>query len=317
MSLIDPRVTVIIPTYNHAHIISRSIRSVLEQTYRDFELLVVDDASTDNTAEVVASFTEDRIKYIRLDRNSGTPAIPTNEGIKIARGDYIAIQDSDDEWLPSKLEKQMNVFKTTSPNVGVVYTDMWRVSGNGLKEHHHPPRIIPEDGIIYREALGYRVEGIGTQTLLIRKECFKKTGLFDERLRMFIDTEFLIRLSKYYYFHHLPEPLVNYYDTPGSLVHHYEAWLSAWKLILEKFFEDIKKSRRLLAKHYFMIGHYLCSRGEYSHGRSYLMKSIWVYPMRPRSLFLIFLSLLFHRGYYAISNLMGVPKPVAASLFFK
>jgi hypothetical protein len=176
---------------------------------------------------------------------------------------------------------------------------------------------MPEDGIIYREALGYRVEGIGTQTLLIRKECFSKTGLFEERLRMFIDTEFLIRMSKYYRFYHLQEPLVNYFDTPGSLAHDSEAWIPAWKLILEKFLEDIKKSRRLLAKHYFMIGHHLCLRGEFGQGRSYLLKSTLAYPMNFKSLLLIFISSICHRGYYVTSIVLGMPKTVSASPFFR
>jgi len=319
MSLRSPSVTVIIPTYNRAHLLGRSIKSVLGQTYRDIELIVVDDCSTDNTEEVIRSFSDERLLSFRLNENSGSPAAPTNKGIEAARGEYIAIQDSDDEWLPRKLEKQMDVFKKVSLEVAVVYTDVWRIRENGEKEYNPSPHIMPEDGIIYRKALGYRLEGIGTQTLLIRKECFSKTGLFDEKLHMYIDTELLIRMSKYYYFYHLQEPLVNYFETPGSMVlnSNFESWILARKLILEKHFEDIRKSRRLLATHYFSIGHHLYSRGEFRQARDYLMKSSLTYPLNIKILILACMSLISRHGYHTSSTLLGVPHTFAVFPLFK
>lgn len=100
-----PTVSVVIPTYNRAHLVGRAIQSVLNQTYQDFEIIVVDDGSTDNTEEVVKSFNDPRIRYIRHDQNRGGSAA-RNTGIKMARGEYIAFQDSDDEWLPEKLESR-------------------------------------------------------------------------------------------------------------------------------------------------------------------------------------------------------------------
>jgi glycosyltransferase involved in cell wall biosynthesis len=97
---------------------------------------------------VVKTFNDERLKYIRLRENSGSSAAPTNAGITIAKGEYVAVLDSDDEWLPGKLEKQMKVFRECAPEVGIVYTDMWRISGDGEKAYWHSPRIMPEDGII-------------------------------------------------------------------------------------------------------------------------------------------------------------------------
>ena len=287
MPLTDPMISVIIPTYNRAHIISRSIKSVLCQTYQDFELIIMDDGSTDNTEEIVKYFDDSRIRYIRRKINSGGPVIPTNEGIEAARGEYIAIQDSDDEWLQEKLEKQIKVFEDTTPNVGIVYTDMWRVSEDGKKKKYwRSHRIMPEDGIIYKQALGYRVAGIGTQTLMIRKACFKKAGLFDERLRMLIDTELLIRMSKYYHFYHIGEPLVNYFMTSKSLVYDNNSLVAARKMILETYFEDIKGNNKLLAKHYRGIGFDLCRSGLFQRqhrfarqGIGYLVKAAMIYPL--------------------------------------
>ncbi len=97
-----PMVSVIIPTYNRAHVLGRAIRSVLDQTYQDFELIVVDDGSSDHTGEVVATFADPRIHYLRHEKNRGAAAA-RNTAIKTAQGEYIASLDSHDEWLPEKL----------------------------------------------------------------------------------------------------------------------------------------------------------------------------------------------------------------------
>ena len=104
-----PTVSIIIPTYNRAHFLGEAIQSVLDQTYQDFEIIVIDDASTDNTEELVKSFGDERIRYIRLKENSGASSVPRNTGLRAARGEYIAFLDSDDRWFPTKLTKQMGL----------------------------------------------------------------------------------------------------------------------------------------------------------------------------------------------------------------
>jgi glycosyltransferase involved in cell wall biosynthesis len=126
---LKPTVSVIIPTYNRAHLIGRAIQSVLKQTYQDFEVIVVDDGSIDNTEEVVKKIQENRVYYYKHDKNKGGSAA-RNTGISLAKGEYIAFQDSDDEWLPEKLEKQIGVFNNQTKNVGVVYTGFYRIEGN-------------------------------------------------------------------------------------------------------------------------------------------------------------------------------------------
>ena len=112
----SPTISVIIPTYNRADFIGRAIESVLDQTYQDFEIIVIDDGSKDNTENIVKSFDDTRITYIRLKDNKGA-AVARNTGIGTARGKFIAFQDSDDEWLPQKLAKQMEVFEKVDSGV--------------------------------------------------------------------------------------------------------------------------------------------------------------------------------------------------------
>jgi len=291
----NPTVSVIMPTYNRAHLLGRAIQSVLDQTYQHFEIIVVDDGSTDNTEEVVKSFGDERIRYIRLRENSGTSAAPRNTAIRAARGEYIALQDSDDEWLPEKLEKQLKLFENTPPKVGVVYTGFWKIKGD-KKIYIPSSQQIKKEGDIHNELLkGNFVSG---PVALIKKECFKRAGMFDEELPQYMDWEMWIRISKYYHFKYVDEPLARSYYTsgginePGNLIQ-----AKALKLILEKHFEDIKKDKRLLSNHYFGIGALLCSNEEVRHGRDYLIKAIMVYPLNIRLLLLAFVS-LFGQGAY-------------------
>lgn len=112
-----PLITVVIPTYNRAKLVEEAISSVLSQTYENFELFVIDDGSTDNTKAVIQQISDSRLKYIYIN-NSGGPARPRNIGIKNAKGKYIAFLDSDDIWMPNKLETQVKEFDESS-NCGI------------------------------------------------------------------------------------------------------------------------------------------------------------------------------------------------------
>ncbi|MFC7193467.1 glycosyltransferase family 2 protein [Halosimplex aquaticum] len=113
----SPQVSVIIPTYNRATLVKRAIQSVLNQTFKDFELIIVDDASDDETPEVIDSINDARLEYIRHDLNRHGGAA-RNTGIKYASGKYIAFLDDDDEWYPTKLERQVERFETVSNEIG-------------------------------------------------------------------------------------------------------------------------------------------------------------------------------------------------------
>ena len=268
MLLHNPQVSVVMPTYNRGHLIGRSIRSVLNQTYPGFELIIVDDGSNDGTQDVVRQFDDGRIRYIRHEDNRGAAAA-RNTGIRSAAGAYVAFQDSDDEWLPRKLERQMAILGMLSHEVGVLYSDMWRI-GESREEYYHAPHITPDDGIIYTKALANHVFGIGFPTAVLRRECFDRVGMLDEELRALEDSEFYIRLSKHFCFYHLAEPLVNQYVTPVSVMHNPTAVAAALKRILNKYHDDISREPNLELKYQVDIGLWLRLAGQTKEARAFL-----------------------------------------------
>jgi len=301
----SPLVSVIIPTYNRAHLLGRAIQSVLNQTYQDFELIIVDDASSDNTEEVVKSFHDDRIKYIRHDENKGAGAA-RNTGIKAARGEYIAFQDDDDKWLPNKLEKQVKVLEDSPPEIGVVYTDFQRFD----KKSENKPKMVKVmriSGDIHGALLEDNF--IGTPTVLVKKQCFEKVGMFDEELPQLEDWELWIRISKYYHFRYIKEPLVDSYEVAGGISSNAPAHIVARELILKKHFEDISQNSKLLAEHIYGIGTDLCHQGETKRGRSYILQAIKVYPFNIKFLLAAFVSLFGSKIYNKIAEIKRAVMP--------
>ena len=207
-----PKVSIILPTYNGANEIARSINSVLCQTYTDFELIVIDDGSTDNTQEILFQFKENNKIKLFWQENKGTSEA-RNLGLEKADREYIAFQDSDDIWREDKLEKQISII-TSDPDCGIVYSDMKRVLQNG-KEFYLEVPIISNNNVINPKTSDYQVIGIGMQTVLVRKKIVDCVGGFDPQLPRFIDLDWFIRISKVTKFLKIKEPLVKYFQMPG------------------------------------------------------------------------------------------------------
>jgi len=302
-------VSVIVPTYNRAHLLGRAIQSVLNQTYQGFELIVVDDGSSDNTEEVVATFADPRVYYLRHEENRGAAAA-RNTAIKTARGEHIAFLDSDDEWLPEKLEKQMKVFGNVSSRVGVVYTDMWTIRPDGVRNYWHSSRVMPEDGIIYDHLIVGRLTDISMSSVVIRRECFVKVGIFDEEFPRLIDRDLFIRLSRHFYFYHIAEALVNYHKTGKRISSDDRLLVQAEKLFLEKYHDDIAKNRKLLARRQYVIGNLLCQSGEIDQGRDYLRQAVRSCPLSIKYLIAATLSLFGERAYNEVVKLKRRIQPL-------
>lgn len=227
-----PTVSIILPTYNRAATICRAIDSVLNQTYKDFELLVVDDGSTDDTPALVSAYTDPRVRCLPLPVNGGAGKA-RNEGLEAARADLIAFQDSDDEWLPAKLEKQMAVLKNAPDTLGMVYTDMLQKLRDGSVREFHAPDV--RTGKIINEALmDYQVRGIGQQSTLIRRACFEAVGGFDPAFPQLIDLDFFIRLVLKFDAVRIKEPLVVFHQSQG-ISSNKRAHIRARLMLLDKY----------------------------------------------------------------------------------
>ena len=234
-----PRVSVVIPTYNRAGLLGRAVRSVLNQSFEDFEILVVDDASTDGTDEVISSLNDERVKYFYHGENMGISAA-RNTGIRNARGKYIGFLDSDDEWLPSKLEKQISCFEGSSGSVGAVYCRHYlqdELFGNYRGVVHLDPR----KGEVYREIVSGWFPGPPSLFLLTR-EALEESGLFDEDLPCFEDVDLYIRIAERFSFDYVDEPLVVKHQHFGyQFVMDYDLVARGSKLLLDKWGEQIKE----------------------------------------------------------------------------
>ncbi|OQX17957.1 MAG: hypothetical protein BWK75_07040 [Candidatus Altiarchaeales archaeon A3] len=197
----NPVVSVVIPTYNKVRYLKEAIESVLNQTYLNRDVIVVDDGSTDNTAEIVKSFNDPRIIY-SWHENKGAAAA-RNTGIKNAHGKYVAFIDSDDLWLKEKLEKQVD-FMEKNPDIGLLGTGSYEITDEGKI---WSKKIFPTDNKILQKDLIKYNPFIQT-SIMAKREVFDKAGLYDKTFQESEDYELWLRIAKYYKIANLPEPLV-------------------------------------------------------------------------------------------------------------
>ena len=226
----EPIVSVILPTYNRAGTIEKSIQSVLGQSYQNIELIVVDDGSLDNTREIVGAIDDCRIKYI-YQENAGACAA-RNNGIEHSLGQFIAFQDSDDFWRPKKLEKQMDAMKLT--NADIVFCKLNSFEGGVYKGTL--PRSL-EQGVVSKTD---NLMGIGTQSLLARKEVFS-TCMFDNAFPRWQDLEWVMRAVQKFNMYCVDEGLVDYYIGNDSISVNEEKLIRASELMIARH-PDIEKN---------------------------------------------------------------------------
>lgn len=196
-------VSVIMPTYNRVAEIKESIQSVLNQSFKDFELIIVNDGGTDGVKEVVDSFCSEKIKYYKLDRNKGL-AGALNEGILRAEGKYIAYLDDDDIYYPDHLETLVSLIKKR-PDCDLIYSNAWWCSGEIKGEAYveKSRKLLGRRPNRFDRNFLFWINYISTLNVMHRKECFRKSGLFTEDLKMLMDWELWSRFAldhKFYQF---------------------------------------------------------------------------------------------------------------------
>ena len=296
MAKAAPAVSVIIPVFNREKTLAKALQSVLSQTFTDFEVVVVDDGSLDGSGRMVEKVPDSRVRLLRHEKNRGAAAA-RNTGIEAARGEFIAFQDSDDWWEPGKLSLQMERFSDAAKELGLVYSAFWRYRDNSRE-------YIPGREMGHLQKEGRVVESlllnnfITPQTVVVRKECFKKAGLFDESMPRFHDWELWLRLAGHYQFAFIDQPLVNVYFSEKSISASQDDLLTALSYIYEKHNHlYVQAGKRFQAGMVFSYGHNLCLAGRMAEGKAQLKRALKLDPQSIRCWLALAGSLWGYSGY--------------------
>src|SRR3989344_7407753 len=263
-----PKISIIIPTCNRPLLLTRAIRSVLTQTYQDFEVIVVDDGLKERAENVVAAFGDPRIRSIKNETSLGGGGA-RNRGIREAHTEFIAFLDDDDEWLPEKLSVQMEQLANTPPDVGFCFTGA---------------RIETDDGVDVTTAIEgindlstialLRFKGFLTTTLIVKRAVFDDIGLFDESLPSHQEAELVLRMTRKYKGLGIDRPLVVMNMHPHD---HIGANLSrrikGKELVLKKHAALYTKHPRALAQQYFWLALWCRDSQQMEKAKEYFWKA--------------------------------------------
>ncbi len=287
----SPHVSVVMPTHTRAGLLGRSIASVLGQSFADLELIVVDDCSSDNTAEVVARFDDPRLRYVPLTDNLGA-AGARNAGARLARGEWLAFQDDDDIWLVDKLRCQIETLRE-QPEA------QWCL---GSFIQIQPQRQIYFGGEAAFRGMDYR-QGIGdggpqwnliaTPNWLLRRSLFEQAGGFDPEIRSWDDWELGLRLYQLSPPIHCDQPTFIQDHIEGSGLMRAERTRAAdMRRILAKHGHYWDAQPRVMARHYYQIGRAESLYDPAPAGRDALWRSLALRPLAPRTLAALVLAYL-------------------------
>ncbi len=272
------KVSVVIPTYNYAHFIGEAIESILAQTFPIWEIIVVDDGSTDNTKQVVAAY-GDKIRYFKQE-NSGVCAA-RNFGVENSSGDFIAFFDADDICFPTKIEKQMAKFAEDA-KIGLVHCGMreFNTQGNTIRYHFEGRK---EGWIADEMLLMMPVITASGSSIVVSREVFKAVGGFDTNLTVGEDWDFCYRVARKFKVGFVPEILVNYRYHGKNTHLNLVKMEQSMKIAFEKAFNtDNEKILRLRRKSYggfyqILAGSYFID-GNYLRFAKYSLKSLLLMP---------------------------------------
>jgi glycosyltransferase involved in cell wall biosynthesis len=299
-------VSIVIPTYNRARDVCDAIDSVLAQTYRQLEVILVDDGSTDNTAEVVAAYA-DRVHYVLIP-HSGLPSRARNAGLDMARGEYVAFLDSDDLWLPQKLEKQVAAMEADAQTGLVCCNALIMIDGEVQPGPHYLSEKQGRSGAVLLDLIHGNF--VIASTAVIRRTLLTEVGSFSEdpSLKAMEDYDLWLRVAAVSRVRYLPEPLAIYRDAPAASIRREQSPASYYRgmaLILarlqqhltERGIED-RTIRRSIARQSFGYRLGLC-------------RSLWK-ERRYRAALSSCLSLFSHQASHAASSSPFAGTPAAS-----
>jgi glycosyltransferase involved in cell wall biosynthesis len=225
------KVSVVIPAYNAMTYLPEAVESVLRQTFTNFEVLIIDDGSSDHISEWASQLVDPRVKLISQENQGLSGA--RNTGIANAQGEYIAFLDADDLWEPTKLEKQVLCLED-NPAVGLVHTWMVLVDERGKSTGRVMSSTV--EGDAWTQIVEWNK--IACPSVMVRRCCFKTVGVFDRNLRSVEDWDMWIRIASRYPFAVIKEPLAYYRQLPGSMSKNWEVMEQAFHLVIEKAFQS-------------------------------------------------------------------------------
>ncbi len=276
-------VSILIPTYNCAKYLPNALASVLTQTYGDYEVLVIDDGSTDGTAQVVAKFQDDfggRLKYI-YQENQGL-ACARNTAIENAKGTYLALLDADDVWLPHRLKETLHSMEADA-QIGLVHANIRCIDEQGktIGVPHRDPAYL--SGNIFDHIFVRRAD-ISCPTVLFRRECCEKVGLFDPNLARLgcEDRDLWLRIARHYKIAYVHKVLALYRVSPASMSRQRLKMLQARLYVINKFCPPDSAHRGLrneaLAKVYRDLGDEALLAQDFAEARRQYGRSIRLNP---------------------------------------
>jgi len=235
-------ISVVIPSYNSAKLISAAIESVLSQTYQHFEIIIIDDGSSDNTETVVKSFTDSPVQYYY--QNNAGPADARNNGIKKSKGEYIAFLDADDKWYPQKLELQLKVFENNE-NVCLVYTAMQNIEEGQVRRGIFRYKNYKNKNDFIKFLLLNPISIV--PTVLVKKAYLDQYGYFDPQLRTGEDWDLWLRLAIKAKFYYLDEVLAIRYKPITSITASIDRKKAekCHLLLLNRFFDSVSSDKEL------------------------------------------------------------------------
>lgn len=286
--------TAVVPAFNAERYLRDALDSIVGQTYPNIEVLVVDNASTDATADIIRSY-GDKVVYL-YEAKKG-PAAARNKGLAHANGHLISFLDSDDEWLPDKTERQVE-FMLEHPEYGFCYSHYEYIDQDGRPYQPTYAKDCSRNGWVFEDLLRYELQ-IGIGTTMVRRHCAEKAGGFNERLMTAEDTDFFIRVAKYCQFGYIPGPVARYRSHAGSLTKQQGIPRGTFKALdyLVERYPELAPSRSPLMRYayatrYCARGVGAFYRGDHAEMRRHALKAIKYRPYHMRAWYYLVASLV-------------------------
>lgn len=259
MASTTPTVSVVVPTYNRRETLDRAVESVLGQTYEDFELVIVDDGSTDGTRELVQSYEDDRIRYLRNEGTSGANAA-RNRGIRASDGRYVSFLDSDDAYAADNLAEKVSTLESLPDSFAGVFTPHRTLDDGRLRSQSRPSiEVVEFEDIVRENVIG------GFSCVAVRRDVFDRVGLLDEELKAAQDYDFYLRTLRHYRMRLVDSTEAIRHIQSDSIGLSLERKVSAHSRILEKHGEYLTDARK--ARQLFFLGMLYGRAGEPDRAR--------------------------------------------------